>query len=275
MLLDTFGFMPLSVLKMKRGRLDRSMFHIQKEIGRSTSQSVSEARREMPGALRLSGSGGRHNRGVGSVMAAELVAFFCRYYASEGDVYLDPFFGHGIRMQVAHRCGMHYYGKDASKRFHKYVDAVRKKIDDKTTTISLSLGDSRSADEIDDAIGDFCFTSPPYWNLEHYGDESEQLGNLSYEQFIDAMSEVAAAWHPKFKAGANVVINVSDFRKDGKFYAYHCDTVRAFESAGYTFNDIWIVEGLVSGLPRVFAGRTNAEFKQAPRVHEYALVFNT
>jgi DNA modification methylase len=122
-------------------------------------------------------------------------------------------------------------------------------------------------------VGDFCFTSPPYWDIEYYGDEPEQLGKSpTYLDFIMSMEEIVKAWLPKFRSGAYVIVNVNDFRKDGEFYPYHADTITLFQEAGYEFVDLWIVEGLVGGIPRGFAVDFNLK-RIAPKVHEFSLVF--
>ncbi|HOA00881.1 MAG TPA: DNA methyltransferase [Dermatophilaceae bacterium] len=274
-----FGFMPLSVLRLTRGALSRSMFHYSAEHGRNTGQGVDRPKAREAGApatIKLGGSGPRmHSDGTEtfSVMAAELVEFFVKYYAEPGQTYLDPFMGQGVQMQVAHRLGLHYWGFDACAKFVRYIEAVRAKLGPTPTRIEVFHGDSRDPARIPDGIGDFSFHSPPYWDIEHYDDDPAQLGvGKSYEQFLDGMRDVARAWLPKFKPGAWHVVNVSDFRTGGQFYPYHTDTIEVFTRAGWAVHDQWIVEGLIAGLPKVFAADFNTK-RIAPRVHEYAIVF--
>jgi hypothetical protein len=210
-----------------------------------------------------------------SIMPAELVDFFVRYYAEPGQVYLDPFMGQGIQMQVSKMLGLHYRGYDLSQEFFAYIDAVRAKIDDGATLLDIHLGDSRFPVEIPDGIGDFAFHSPPYWDIEYYGDEPEQVGSTdTYAAFLDGMRQVYAAWLPKFKPEAYHVINVNDFRRNGHFYPYHADTIRIAQEAGWVYHDMWIIDGLVGGLPRAFAVHFNLK-RIAPKTHEYALVFRS
>lgn len=286
-----FGTMPLSILRLNRGALSKRMFSYQTEQrGRSVTAKSGIAIAELEEgatkqralervALGITGGGSvldRKENGsrVGaSIMPAELVEFFIKYYARPGDVYLDPFMGQGVQMQVAKLMGLHYYGYDLSTEFFGYIEAVRAKIDDGKTTIQATHGDSRHPDAIPDGIGDFSFHSPPYWDIEFYGTESEQLGyNHTYPEFLDGMQQVAAAWLPKFKASAWHVVNVNDFRKDGRFYPYHADTIALFQRAGWQLADTWIIDGLVGGLPKAFAVDFNMK-RIAPKVHEYALVF--
>lgn len=291
-LASEYGFIPSSILRLSRGALSKRMFTYQREIsGRSvTSNSISALDRLTDDDARaraierkqlgvISNGGNQLFEFVGSsrtgcsIMPAELVAFFVRYYASAGQTYLDPFMGQGIQMQVAKVYGLHYVGYDASREFVAYIESVRKKIDDGKTRLLATLGDSRYPEFVENDSGDFCFTSPPYWDIEYYGDEPEQLGfGKSYDEFLAGMHDVYKAWRPKFKYGAWIVINVNDFRREGKFYPYHADTIRVMQQAGYTMHDTWIIDGLIGGLSRVWAVQFNRQ-KTAPKVHEYALVF--
>jgi len=284
-----FGFMPMSVLKLSRGALSKSMFmYQQEERGRSISadgdtlvantkttegKATAKERKRMGivGGVMTKQKGGQ--RVNASIMPAELVDFFIKYYAKPGDTYLDPFMGQGVQMQVAKLRGLHYVGMDLSTEFFRYIAAVKAKIDDGKTRIDIVHGDSRDPSWIADGRGDFGFTSPPYYDIEYYGDEPEQLGKLgTYQDFLAGMETVAREWLPKFKPGAYFVSNVNDFRRGGDFYAYHADTIALMVRAGWKLHDTWIVDGLIAGLPRIFAADKNRH-RIAPKVHEYAIVF--
>ena len=271
-----FGFMPLSVLNIGRGPLSKKIYHYLGEQATTTGRGDRiDGELITTGTLGLSGAGSRgasrRDNPSYSVMPADLVAFFIKYYARRGQVYLDPFMGQGVRMQVAYLMGLDYWGYDLSGKFVKYIRKVHERIG-APESVHIFLGDSRTPEQIPDGIGDFSFHSPPYWNVEHYGEEPGQLGHRSYQEFLVGMKEVASAWLPKFKPGAFHAVNVGDIRAGGKFYNYHGDLISLFIEAGWLYHDIWILGGGVVGLSRVFARRKNAA-KTAPRVHEYVLVF--
>jgi len=264
-----FGMIPVSVLRLTRGELSKKMFiyqHQQQARASAVTCVDSDAYDENTGGNadqiaklaernhRLQAEAAKlgkkiavashvgNNRVVASTMPAELVEFFVKYYSKPGDVYLDPFMGQGIRMQVAKYLGLDYYGYDLSEEFYKYVKQVQTKIDDGSTVMSVNWGDSRHPDKVPDGIGDFSFHSPPYWDIEYYGDEPEQLGNGSYEEFLLGLEDVARAWYPKFKSGAWHVVNVNDFRRGNKFYSYHSDTCLLYTSPSPR-------DGLLSRMP--------------------------
>lgn len=287
-----FGFVPSSVLRLGRGALSKSMYVYQHERpGRMVSATseaskdsytTEELRQKAQERADMGVVGGRLTRAgnpyakrqAASIMPAELVEFFVKYYAAPGQTYIDPFMGQGIQLQVAHLMGLEYWGMDLSREFFDYIEAVMERIlaERPDPRIYAFHGDSRHPDLIPDGIGDFSFHSPPYWDVEHYGDEPEQLGNGTYEEFLAGMEQVARAWLPKFKPGAWHVVNVNDFRREGRFYPYHADTIALFQRAGWELHDTWIIDGLVGGLTRIFGVDKNAK-RTAPKVHEYALVF--
>lgn len=276
-----FGFIPHSVLEINRGALSNQMYIYQHESPERHTANYDDTnakhKRLVEAGYVESQTASRRGAGRGNlgstIMPAELVDFFIKYYSKEGDTYLDPFMGQGIQMQVAHRRGLNYYGYDLSEEFFQYIEAVQHKIDDGTTTIQTTLGDSRFPTEIPDGIGDFSFYSPPYWDIEFYGEEPGQLGyKQTYQDFLQGMEDVARAWLPKFKKGAWHCVNVNDFRKDGRYISYHADIISLFQRAGWELWDTWIVKGLVGGLPKAFAVSFNLR-RFAPKFHEYVLIF--
>jgi len=284
-----FGFVPMSVLKLSRGSLSKSMFVYQNEVptrtgntdtgwrervGREKADETLAAYKEVgyKGTVGYRNNEAKDRKGL-SIMPAELVDFFVKYYTVPGQTYVDPFMGQGIQMQVAKLRGLHYLGMDASEEFVRYIQAIAERINDGETKIEANLGDSRFPEAIPDGVGDFSFHSPPYWDIEFYGTEEAQLGHgQSYPDFLEGMHDVAKAWLPKHKPGAYHVVNVNDFRRDGRFYSYHADTIAFYLRAGWELHDQWIIEGLVGGLPKIFGVNYNKN-RIAPKVHEFAIVF--
>jgi DNA modification methylase len=285
-----FGMVPLSVLKLSRGELSRSMFNMLGERATGSVKGAQSLAREDAFVTEAGKATARERRELGlfggvkeyadannretvSVMPAELVEFFARYYSRRGATYVDPFAAQGVQMQVAHRLGMSYLGQDLSVEYVRYIDAVRKRL----TLLDGQVLDVRQGDSrkpwVDDGVGDFLFTSPPYWDVEFYGPEPEQLGTgHTYAEFLDGMRQVFEAWRPKLKPSAFVVVNVNDLRRHGEFIPYHVDIVNLMRDVGYRPHDVWIIEGLLAGLPKAFAVNFNLK-RIAPKVHEYCLVF--
>lgn len=285
-----FGFVPTSVLRLRRGALSRRVYQFQAEhperrggtlayaremgLGSTPEARANTEERERRGLrqARYARNPSKDRRAV-SIMPAELVQFFVRFYSKPGAVYVDPFVGQGVRMQVAKIEGLDYLGTDVSKEFLAFVEKVRERIDDGTTRIEIHDQDARDLSAIEDEAGDFCFTSPPYWDIEWYGAEVAQLGRgKDYATFLGALGAVVSRLYSKLRPGAVAAWNVNDFRRDGRFYAYHVDVWNLFVERGFEPLDVWIVEGNLGGLSRAFSSK-NVPLQIATRVHEYVLVF--
>lgn len=277
------GFIPLSVISQIRyGELSKRMLKYQGErpATRNAATDFSKDKVEMLAshgrkatAIPPAGS----DREALSIMPAELVDFFVKFYAEPGMTYIDPFMAQGIQLQVAHMRGLNYLGYDLCQEFFDYCTSILPLVktmkDVEDARIEIFCGDSRLPKLIPDGVGDFSFHSPPYWDIEYYGPEKEQLGTgETYEDFLEGMRQVAAAWLPKFKPSAYHIVNVGDFTRQGKFYCYQADTIAVFKAAGWKLHDVWVLDQIVAGSNRIFAVSSCLK-KRAPRVHEYALVF--
>lgn len=201
------------------------------------------------------------------------------FYTEQGDTIYDPFAGHNSRMQLCFETGRNYYGCDLSKEFmevnRRIAEILQKKAKHSvlgfTNWIKLHEGDSRNL-PMKSNSGDFTITSPPYWDIEHYGDEKEQLGNgKSYKEFLQGLGDVAKENLRVLKPGAFCIWCVNDFRKDGKFYSYHEHTARLLRKAGFSQWDIAITD-LGSSIRACFPNQTFAS-KILPKRHEYCLIF--
>lgn len=263
-----FGFMPHSILKIKRGT--KNFYNYQLETNSSTNKNILANNYDFCSPFFVSGKGSRGGERF-SIMPFGLVEFMIKYYSKPDDLYCDPFAGQGVRMQVAKSFNIDYIGYDICEKFICFIKSVKEKIDDKTSKLEIYKKDSRKIDN-EAKNWTFCFTSPPYWDLEKYGNEQEQLGiNHTYEEFLENITDVYKAMYRQAKNNAIIIININDFRKNGKFYSYHADTISCLEKAGFVIHDIGIIEGCVTGIAKAFAYSFNKK-KILPKIHEYIIV---
>lgn len=232
-------------------------------------------------AFEISGKNCRGEGGALSRFPQNIGRLLLEVYTKAGDTVVDPFAGHNSRMELCWRARRNYIGHDVSREFmvvnrETVKELERIKADDffgeeyYTAWIRLHECDSRKM-PTEDAVGDFTITSPPYWNLEYYGPESEQLGRNDYKGFLAALTEVAADNFRCLKPGAFCVWCVNDFRVKGKFYPYHEDTAAVLRSVGFTQFDIAIMD-LGYPIRAAFAAQLIST-KILPKRHEYALIF--
>jgi DNA modification methylase len=213
-----------------------------------------------------------------SIFPQEILRKLIKFYAPKNGTYLDPFAGHNSRMQVAYEERMNYIGYDISKEFMAFNREVKQQLlsqktlfqDEKDPEITLKEQDSRTIDEEDNSA-DFCFTSPPYYDLEFYGDEAEQLGKCkTYEDFLDDMQKVYNHCYRVLKPGSFCIINVNDFRKDGIFHNYHGDTTNLLKKAGFKQFDL-IVMKYTNAFRKAFPQQI-IDSKYMPKIHEFIIV---
>ena len=194
-------------------------------------------------------------------------------YTQPGQMVVDPFAGHNSRMELCVKEGRHYAGYDISTKFMDWNHQMATDLCEKYpgVTIDLTEGDSRYMTAIPDEHGDFTLTSPPYYNIEYYGDEPEQLGKApTYAEFIDNLALVAKENYRVLKPNAFCVWFINDFRLGGKFYSYHTDVIDILTKAGFTQWDIMIVD-LGTPIRAAFASQIVDEFI-LPKRHEYGIV---
>lgn len=203
-----------------------------------------------------------------------------KLYSEEGDTVFDPCAGHNSRMQLVHEINRNYIGFDISKEFmaanFKTRDILmgksgQSKLFQSTATIILKEKDSRHTG-LKDNSADFIITSPPYWDIEFYGDEPEQLGrNKTYKQFLEEMLLIIKECYRVLKPGKFCVFCVNDFRKNGKFYSYHSDTIALFIRANFIIWDTAIIDLVKHPIRAIFASQIETT-KILPKRHEYAVI---
>lgn len=222
-------------------------------------------------ACRISGCGTQS--GALSTFPQNIGRSMVLLYSNPGDTVFDPFAGHNSRMDCCVKAGRHYIGCDLSTDFMDFnfrrAKVLRKKYP--KARIKLHHGDSRKI-SVDDEVGDFTITSPPYWDIEEYGDEPEQLGKQpTYKEFLESLLLVMQENYRCLKPGAFAMWFVNDFRRDGRFISYHIDTIRLMKKAGFIHHDLLVVD-LGRTMRDCFLNQI-VETKILPKRMEFGIVF--
>lgn len=262
------GDIPASIMRVKRDEMNTDpVLGSYEESGNHDFKGTN-----LHKAFTISGRGAAN--GALSIFARNICRTAILLYSKPGDMIVDPFIGHNSRMETCVREGRHYHGYDVSIRFMKdnYQIMADLKKEYPTMQIELNLQTSEKMIYTPDEYGDFTITSPPYWDIEDYGDEPEQLGKWSrtYDEFMDKMQNVANENFRTLKHGAYAAWYINDFRRDGKFYPYHVDTAEILQQAGFIWEDIMIVD-----LGRAFRESFIAQIveqKILPKRHEYGII---
>lgn len=218
----------------------------------------------------------RGKNGGLSTFPPALVKRVLEYYTEKGEIVLDPSAGHNSRMEATFLLERNYIGYDVSKPFMDFNREIATKLLNNPfgfkggITIELIEHTSEYLDQNDNSM-DLVFTSPPYWRIEDYGDEPDQLGKSeTYEEFLDRLKSCISEGHRVLKPGKFCVINVNDFRYNNEFYPYHSDIISLYRDVGLKLWDVIIIKWK-SAIGAAFASQVE-DRKVTAKAHEYLIV---
>lgn len=140
--------------------------------------------------------------------------------------------------------------------------------------INWICDNSLNVDEhIEDESADLLFTCPPYFDLEVYSDDENDISNMTYEEFREAYTTILKKFANKLKDNRFAIVVISDVRdKKGYYRDLTGITKQAFEESGaYFYNDIILVNVTGSGALR--ARKQMNSGRKVIRTHQNVLVF--
>ena len=272
-----YGGWPMTVWDCDYG--DRVMQAVKKKIGddggpMNVTAGVPSPRKgcldDRPEA-RDSIYGGTITASVFNPAVAQMVLNF---YAPEGGMCFDPFGGGGTRGIVAVKSGLRYCGVEIRS---EEVDAVRRRAERCGITEGMVMfcGDAADCSEfMGDSSADFCFTCPPYWNLEKYGGGQGDLSMCrTYQDFLGGLGGVVNETFRILRPGSYSCWVVGLHRDTkGGLLAMHHDVARLHLDCGFVFKEEVVLNLRGTGALRRVGnfGRGN---QYLVRTHEYLLVF--
>jgi DNA modification methylase len=280
--ISKFGYVPESIIKQKAAKGDFTST----KAGRRYIETSMLANKQGKGFTKeeisvfgLSGMSCRGKKGALSVFPQDVGRLMIEFYSKENDVIYDPFAGHNSRMSLAFNCRRNYIGVDISNEFMKDNREI-KKILLKKQDLNLFKNKCRirlleqSSDDVNlpDEFADFTITSPPYWDIEYYGDEEQQLGkNKTYKAFLNSITKHIEENFRLLKKGSYCCWFINDFVKDKVYYSYHSDLINIFREAGFELFTTYIID-LGRSIMSAFV-QSIINSKRFPKRHEYCLVF--
>ena len=209
-----------------------------------------------------------------SIFDATLCEKMYEWFIPKNGKILDPFAGGSVRGIVATEMGFEYTGIDLSKE-----QITANKIQSEKP--NWIVGDSEKILEtIDDEMYDFVFTCPPYYDLEIYSDDVNDISNMSVEEFDKKYYSILNKSAKKLKNNRFFVIVVSEVReqsitgsyKIGKYKRLVSKTIEACEKAGLHFYNDMILFNSQHTASRIVDTYFNRNRKVAS-VHQNILVF--
>lgn len=186
-------------------------------------------------------------------------------YTKKGQTVLDPFVGVGTTLDACADIGRRGIGIKLNDHYADLAEA------DLTSSDQVLIrGDAMKLDSyVENESVDMVLTSPPYGDLlknvkgafahkwrehstiaplanpEPYSDSEDDLGNMKYDKFLDAIEVVLRKTHAALKPGGYAVWVVKDFRAMKAkipFVPFHMHVMERAEAAGFRLWDIQIYD---------------------------------
>jgi DNA modification methylase len=196
-----------------------------------------------------------------------------RWFCPTGGRILDPFAGGSVRGIVAAVLGYRYEGIDLRpEQVAANVEQAARICKD--IKPQWHVGDSRNVADLVQGEVDLVFSCPPYFDLELYSDDANDLSNAgSYADFLIAYRAIIAASVAKLKPNRFAAFVVGDIRDGKGFYRnFVSDTTTAFQDAGATLYNEAILVTAIGSLP-IRVGRQFGGYRKLGKTHQQLLVF--
>lgn len=204
-----------------------------------------------------------------------------KWFSNEGDSILDPFAGGSVRGIVASALNRPYLGIDLSidqvnANFTQLLDVQKRynikcvpywRCDDSENWLANAIYSTE--------IYDMVFTCPPYYNLEKYTNDENDLSNMpTYKDFIKKYAQILRYASMMLANERFFVIVVSEIRnpETGSYYGFVPDTIRILRECGLEYYNEIILENNIGSLP-IRAPKYFNQSRKIGRHHQNILVF--
>jgi 16S rRNA G966 N2-methylase RsmD len=272
-LADDFIAPPFSVLDTKQGYWQSRKrawleIGIKSEEGRDDIGSISDSAQN--GLNKMAGT---DFAGGTSVFDPVLTEIAYKWFNIPGGVILDPFAGGSVRGVVASRTGYPYLGLEL--RGEQVVANQKQAAEICDTPLPIwQTGDSNvTLDTLGAGTFDLVFSCPPYADLEVYSKDPADISNMPYEQFLQVYRSIIAKAASKLRQDRFAVWVIGEVRaKNGIYYNFVGDTIKAFQDAGMQYYNEIILVNTAGTLP-LRAGRQFSVGRKVGKQHQNVLVF--
>lgn len=192
----------------------------------------------------------------------ELAQEFIEFFTKRGQIVFDPMAGTGSTLVAAVRSGRSALGLELAK---KYADIAEKRVNEAITfkqknneenefeenieiKAKVICGNALKMDELEIPTFDYCFTSPPYWDMLHaegfetqksrkekkldvyYSDDTGDIGNIKeYDKFLSALFNIFENMHDRLKEKGYLTVVLKNVKKGGKIYPLAWDLARSLD----------------------------------------------
>lgn len=241
----------------------------------------------------------------GAAFPISLAKHFTKIYSKPGDTVFDPFAGVGTTLDAANILKRHSIGielnEDFIKLFNQGIDQKDGKSNHDYRRIVIQDSAMNVCKHLPVDSVDFILTSPPYANLlnkirENFADKDyngnpyknqsrklakpyskheDDLGNVTYEEYLIKMKELFLSLHQVAKGGTYNTWVVRDYRDMNNNIPYinlHSDLINVAQQAGWIMWDM-IIWDQSNQRKLVRLGGNNARRYYFNIGHSFILVF--
>ena len=259
-LTDIFVVPPISVLDIKQKYWkNRKRFwlgkNIQSELGRDEN------------LLNLSALMKRKQSST-SIFDPVLTEVMYKWFSKVDDLIYDPFAGGSVRGIVASECDRHYVGVDIR---NAQIESNRQQAHTICTRQPTWIC-GNALTYVPDQY-DFLFTCPPYYDLEQYSDDVNDLSNMDSKTFDTNMEQIITSAVDKLKTDRFAAIVVGDVRDEhGHYLKLPSKIITWFENAGcHLYNDMILLQEPATAAMRAFNFMNSS--RKIAKAHQNVLVF--
>ncbi len=209
-----------------------------------------------------------------SVFDPVLAEIALTWFSDEGQSVLDPFAGSGTRGIMSGLLGRSYLGVDLSAdQIAANKDQLRQ-AEGIAADVRWIHGDSQQVLPTLKPEYDLLFSCPPYFDLEKYSKDPDDLSNLPWPKFVDVYRDIIskACRLLRDDSFAFWVIGEVRDKKTGRYRGLVQETVKAFEDAGLAYYNEMILVSPLGGLPTRSA-ETFLTARKVGKCHQNVLVF--
>lgn len=273
---ERFIVPPFSVLDTRQGywqdrKREWKSIGLKSEVGRSAN--LLKALND----LSEKAQSGRRVAEDESVFDPFLCEIMYTWFGKKGANVLDPFAGGSVRGIVAAVCGLEYVGFDVRE------EQVMANVDqipvlegfEGSTTPTWVLCDSSKMNTVlaDDYKADLVFTCPPYFDLEVYSDQDDDLSNMSVEDFSETYKQIIKNCCERLNDNRFAVFVVGESRdKAGNYNNIIGLTIDSFRECGLHFyNEIALVNQV--GSKALTSSECMSKSRKVGKCHQNVLVF--
>jgi DNA modification methylase len=194
-----------------------------------------------------------------------------RWFTKEDDNILDCFAGGSVRGIVASKLKRNYTGIDLSENQIKHNIMQGNKICESHKP-NWIYDNALNVDKLEKKF-DFLFSCPPYYNLEVYSDNPEDISTMKYDDFIKDYREIIRKSCERLNDNSFAVFVVGEVRENDRYVGFVPDTIRAFEDAGMSYyNEMILLQEPATAAMR--AEKYMNASRKIPKAHQNVLMFS-